>query len=170
MRTRRKGSGLPEPHTPWEEIVPGLWMGGHYWLDGAGTVHPVVADGRFDVVVSLFVRPDHGPPPGVDHRVAEIPDGPLTAEQLVTVRKLAQGAAQDVAEGRRVLVRCYAGFNRSGLVVGQTLVDLGHSPAEAVDLIRRRRSRHALHNGLFAQYLTTGLDVAALLAGLDAPS
>jgi hypothetical protein len=35
-------------------------------------------------------------------------------------------------------------------------------------LIRDRRSKWALNNALFVNYLTTGLDVARLLTGLDA--
>ncbi|MFD7731836.1 hypothetical protein ACFV6F_15790 [Kitasatospora phosalacinea] len=42
MKTRRKG-GAPDPGAPWDEIAPGLWMGGHHWTDAAGQLRPVVA-------------------------------------------------------------------------------------------------------------------------------
>ncbi len=66
-----------------------------------------------------------------------------------------------------MLVRCHSGYNRSGLVVAQTLIELGQDPATAIALVRQRRSPWALNNRTFEQYLTTGLDVAHLLAGLE---
>ncbi|MBE1532023.1 protein-tyrosine phosphatase family protein [Actinomadura algeriensis] len=73
-----------------------------------------------------------------------------------------------VGNGRRVLVRCHSGYNRSGLVVAQALVHLGYSVEDAIFLVRFRRSKWALNNSLFVDYLTTGLDVARLLTGLEA--
>lgn len=65
------------------------------------------------------------------------------------------------------MVRCHSGYNRSGLVVAQCLVDRGLTPAEAVARVRRGRSPWALNNQAFTSYLTAGLDIAALLVGLD---
>ncbi|MDX3076846.1 protein phosphatase [Streptomyces sp. MI02-7b] len=168
MKTRDRAGGVPGPRTPWEEITPGLWMGGHVRTDEYGTVHPVVVACGFDVVVSLVDLPGHGPgDPGVEHVVADLPDAPLTAGQLATVARLARGAARVVRDGRTILVRCHAGYNRSGLVVAQTLVELGHDAASAIALVRRHRSPWALNNPVFEQYLRCGLDVAGLLAGLE---
>ncbi|MEU3460660.1 protein phosphatase [Streptomyces sp. NPDC006733] len=167
MRTRQQKRGTPEPQAPWNEILPGLWMGGHSWRDSQGEVHQAVVDREFALVISLFTRPGHGPAPGVEHRVAEIPDDPLTSAQLAVVHQLAQYTAQAIGEGQRTLVRCCAGFNRSGLLVGQALIEQGYAPATAIDLIRQRRSPWALNNGIFEEYLTTGLDLAILLADLD---
>ncbi|MEU6242621.1 protein phosphatase [Streptomyces sp. NPDC047024] len=150
--------------------MPGLWMGGHYWVPGPGDIRQAVVGTEFELVISLFTAPGHGPAPEVGHRVAEIPDEPLTAAQLGTVRQLARHAAQPVGDGRRTLIRCNAGLNRSGLLVGQTLVELGHEPAAAIALIRQRRSPWALNNRIFEEYLTAGLDVAQLLTGLEMPS
>ncbi|MFE7328024.1 protein phosphatase [Streptomyces sp. NPDC057565] len=170
MKTRHKSRGIPEPQAPWNEIVPGLWMGGHYWMDGLGEVHQAVVDREFELVISLFTRPDHGPAPDVDHQVAEIPDDLLTSAQLSTVQQLAWYAARSVGDGHRTLVRCNAGFNRSGLLVGQALIELGYEPTTAIDLIRQRRSPWALNNRIFEEYLATCLDVACLLTSLDTPS
>jgi protein-tyrosine phosphatase len=142
-------------------------MGGHRWADADGGVRPVVVGAEFDLVISLFTRPGHGPPGGVEHVVAEMPDDPLTAAQIDRVRELARTAAGASREGRVTLVRCQYGYNRSGLVIAQTLIELGMDAASAIDLTRRRRSPWALHNLIFEQYLRTGLDIAALLAGLD---
>ncbi|MHA6757769.1 protein-tyrosine phosphatase family protein [Streptacidiphilus sp. PAMC 29251] len=125
---------------------------------------------EFDLVISLFTRAGHGPAPGVDHLVREIPDGPLTAEQLHSVQRLAVTATEAVRNDRTVLVRCHSGYNRSGLVVAQTLIELGQDATSAIALVRQRRSPWVLNNPIFEQYLTTGLDVAYLLAGLESAS
>ncbi|MFD8480611.1 protein phosphatase [Kitasatospora sp. NPDC059673] len=170
MKTRRKGNdGAPEPETPWNEVAPGLWMGGHHWRDPAGERHPVRVGAEFELVVSLFTTPRHGPAPGVEHLLAEVPDGPLDAEQLAAVQDAAERTAEAVASGRRVLVRCRSGYNRSGLVVAQALIELGADTTEAIRQVRTRRSPWALHNELFAAYLETGLGTARLLSSLTAP-
>ncbi|MEV5828648.1 hypothetical protein AB0L25_24115 [Spirillospora sp. NPDC052242] len=166
MRTR--GRRTPDAESPWDEIVPLLWMGGHHYRGPGGVRVPAVVGGEFDLVVSLYVRDGHGPGAGVEHRRAEIPDGPLTADQIEVVCGAAEAAAEAVRDGRRVLVRCHSGYNRSGLVVVQTLVGLGYGVEDAIFLVRYRRSKWALNNPLFVDYLNTGLDVARLLTGLDA--
>ncbi|MBD0689230.1 protein phosphatase [Streptomyces sp. CBMA123] len=167
MRTRQKDRDVPGPPEPWNEVLPGLWMGGHHFTPPGGELEPAVARGEFDLVVSLFTRPGHGPAPGVEHIVREVPDQPLSPGQLLAVQEAADLTAAAVRRGRRTLVRCHSGYNRSGLVVAQALVGLGHDPAEAVRLIRERRSPWALNNPVFVDYLNTGLDVAALLVGLS---
>jgi hypothetical protein len=167
VRTRQKDRDVPSPGAPWNEIRPGLWMGGHHWTDSAGELQTAVVKAEFDLVISLYTRPGHGPATGVEHRVAEMPDAALSAFQIGQVRQMAVIAATAVRTGGTTLVRCHAGYNRSGLVVAQTLINLGHEPRDAIQLIRQRRSPWALHNELFVQYLETGLDVAGLLVGLE---
>ena len=160
---------VPEPASPWSEITPRLWMGGHVWQDPDGALRAAVAGDEFDLVVSLVAAEGHGPDGHVEHLVAPLPDGPLEAEQIRTVQDLARTVAQAMRDGRVVLVRCRSGYNRSGLIVAQTLIELGDDASGAIDLIRRRRSAWALHNDIFVQYLITGLDVAGLLVGLGTP-
>ncbi|MFD7445675.1 protein phosphatase [Streptomyces sp. NPDC059909] len=121
-------------------------------------------------MISLFARAGHGPDPQVEHVVSEIPDAPLTAGQILTVQQLAVRAAQAVREGRTTLLCCHSGYNRSGLVAAQALIELGHDTTAAISLLRQKRSPRALNSQTFEQYLTTGLDVAYLLAGLETPS
>ncbi|WP_320777055.1 protein phosphatase [Streptomyces sp. CRN 30] len=166
MRTRRKQPDVPAPDSPWNEIVPGLWMGGHEFAGRAGERERVVVHAEFDLVLTLLRLPEHGPDEGVEHHVWPIPDGPLDGTQLAGVMRLAQTACEGLEGRRRVLVRCFHGYNRSGLVVAHSLVRRGRSPDEAIRLIRSRRSPWALHNQLFVDYLRAGLATARLLEEL----
>jgi len=166
LRTRRKQPDVPAPDDPWSEIVPGLWMGGHEFTGNSGQLEFAVVRDEFDVVLTLLRLPGHGPDPGVEHHVWAIPDGPLDGTQLAGVIRLAQAACDALDEGRRVLVRCYHGYNRSGLVVAHALIRRGCSPDEAIRLIRARRSPWALYNELFVEYLEAGLPTARLLEEL----
>ncbi|MFE9307589.1 protein phosphatase [Streptomyces sp. NPDC088353] len=166
MRTRSKQPDVPAPDSPWSEIVPGLWMGGHEFRTHSGQLELAVVRDEFDLVQTLLRLPGHGPDPGVEHHVWPIPDGPLDGTQLAGVMRLARAACDAVDQDRRVLVRCYSGYNRSGLVVAHALVRQGRSAEEAIRLIRARRSPWALHNDLFVDYLRTGLSTARLLEEL----
>ncbi|MFC4504060.1 MULTISPECIES: protein-tyrosine phosphatase family protein [Streptomyces] len=166
MRTRRKQPDVPAPDRPWDEIAPGLWMGGHEYRGPSGQPAFAVVRDEFDLVQTLLRLPGHGPDQGVEHQVWPIPDGPLDGTQLAGVIRLAQAAGDALDAGRKVLVRCYHGYNRSGLVVAHTLMRRGHSADDAVRLIRSRRSPWALHNELFVEYLRAGLPTARLLEEL----
>ncbi|MEW2358105.1 hypothetical protein [Spirillospora sp. NPDC029432] len=159
----RKGGRAPDADEPWNEIIPGLWMGGHVY--GGGT-QAIVRD-EFDVVLSLYGRDGHGPDEHVEHHYAPMPDGPLDPDQISAVCRLADIAAEAVRDGRTVLSRCHSGYNRSGLVTAQALIAMGYPVGDAIFLIRYRRSRWALNNPLFVDYLESGLDVARLLTGLE---
>jgi protein-tyrosine phosphatase len=141
-------------------------MGGHEFRRQGGLLESVVVRDEFDLVQTLLRLPGHGPDPGVEHQVWPIPDGPLDGTQLAGVIRLAQAAGEALDEGRRVLVRCYHGYNRSGLVVAQVLMHQGRGAEDAMRLIRTRRSPWALHNELFAEYLRAGLVTARLLEEL----
>jgi protein-tyrosine phosphatase len=55
--------------------------------------------------------------------------------------------------GNRVLIRCQAGLNRSGLVMALVLIREGYTPAEAIHLIRSQRGQAALCNSTFERWL-----------------
>ncbi|MFF4896737.1 protein phosphatase [Streptomyces sp. NPDC001068] len=141
-------------------------MGGHEFRGQAGQLESAVVRDEFDLVQSLLRLPGHGPDTGVEHQVWPIPDGPLDGTQLAGVMRLARTASEAVDTGRSVLVRCYSGYNRSGLVVAQALVHRGRTAEEAIRLVRSRRSPWALHNELFVAYLRAGLSTARLLEEL----
>ncbi|MBR7832066.1 dual specificity protein phosphatase family protein [Actinospica durhamensis] len=83
------------------------------------------------------------------------------------MQQVARAAARAVAGGRTTFVRCHSGYNRSGLVVVQALVELGHDVDAAIRLVQEKRSPWALNNAIFRDYLSTGLDVAYRLTGLQ---
>jgi protein-tyrosine phosphatase len=45
------------------------------------------------------------------------------------------------------------GWNRSGIITALALIKDGYKPKDAIDLIRARRSPHALCNEDFVRYL-----------------
>ncbi|MEU0007784.1 protein phosphatase [Streptomyces sp. NPDC006314] len=166
MRTSGERPDVPAPERPWSEIVPGLWMGGHEFRGRSGRLELAVVRDEFDVVQSLLRLSGYGPDAGVEHHVWPIPDGPLDGTQLAGVMRLARAVNETLDAGRRVLVRCHHGYNRSGLVIVHALVQRGHAPDEAIQLIRARRSAWALHNQLFVEYLRAGLPTVRLLEEL----
>jgi protein-tyrosine phosphatase len=56
-------------------------------------------------------------------------------------------------EDRKVLVRCQAGINRSGLVVALAMLRMGWTADAAIARIREVRSPYALFNQSFTRYL-----------------
>jgi hypothetical protein len=58
----------------------------------------------------------------------------------------------ELRRGRKVLVTCAQGRNRSALVVGEALIRLGGEPGETVLLIQAKRKR-ALSNRAFVDWL-----------------
>jgi protein-tyrosine phosphatase len=170
LRTRKRDHGDWDeddvPRQAWSEVAPGLWMGGHEYIADDGLPTKAIVTDEFDVVYSLTAKEGYGPPFGVEHYVLRLPDGVLTAQQIRDVEEFAASAAREYAAGRRVLVRCWAGMNRSGLVVAEVLIQSGYTAADAIAMIRKHRSPAALNNESFVAYLETGLALAAELSGL----
>ena len=73
---------------------------------------------------------------------------------LIKLRAIAQLGASLVREGHHVLSHCGMGFNRSALVAGLILTELGMPGAMAVERLRERRPG-ALFNDRFADYLSS---------------
>lgn len=71
---------------------------------------------------------------------------------LVRLRAIARLGASLIRDGHRVLSHCGMGFNRSALVAGLILMELGMSGSAAVARLRERRAG-ALYNEKFAEVL-----------------
>ena len=82
---------------------------------------------------------------------------PIFDEQLPdlpTLHAVGRMAADLIRQGHRVLAHCGMGFNRSALVAGVILTELGMTGSEAVQTLRARRPG-ALFNEVFADYLAS---------------
>lgn len=84
-----------------------------------------------------------------------LPDAALSEDQIRRALQGGRTVAEALTQGKRVLVTCYAGLNRSALVasLGLGLVtQLG--PLEIIARVRRRRSPDALSNRYFVGLIT----------------
>lgn len=133
------------------EILPGLWQGGTSESSHLGQpTKPNHYRGErpFDLIVTLYA--DAQPAPwGVEEIRYGFPDAALHAHDLERVRSIAIFVAQRWQSGARVLVRCQAGINRSGLVLTLILRELGWQSADAVAHLRTFRSPWVLSNSDF---------------------
>lgn len=84
-----------------------------------------------------------------------LPDSALSTDELRRALAAARHVAVALTDGRRVLVTCRAGLNRSALVASLGLgIVTRMQPGEIVELMRERRAPAALHNPFFVEYIT----------------
>ena len=136
-------------------IAPNLFQGG---TDDLDVIHLPVTNIRkrtdlpFDSIVTMYAwaRP-------ADWNVQEfrygVPDASITDIDLTRLREAVEFAYSRWKSGDRVLIRCQAGLNRSGLVTALVLIKEGHLPIDAINLLRAKRDRDALCNQDFAEWL-----------------
>ena len=142
------GSGvtqyIPIPNDPWNLITENLYQ---------GSAAHMIWEWEFESVYTLCGIRDTGPAPGIPHRRLLIPDdiggAPLTPDQFHSVTDMVTHVTMDLDARKKVLVRCRAGLNRSGLVVALVLVRQGMSTRDAIKLVREKRSPWALCNENF---------------------
>ena len=141
------------PTELWSEILPGLWQGGtdDDDVDVQKTV-PAIQPKDFDTVVTAYAWANP-----VDWFVKEIRfgfyDGTMTDFDPAELEDIVSMAYADWKRGKKVGVRCQAGMNRSGLIVALVLMKDGFTAEQAIGLIREKRSKHALFNKKFVEYL-----------------
>lgn len=138
-----------------DEIIPNLWQGSFPRLLSASEV-------GFQVVVLCASEKL-----GYDDKKKEyqaygmhIVEAPFddtvypSSEELTTAHWASVKVVNAVKEGKKVLVTCMAGLNRSGLVTAISVRALcslkGH---EAVELVKKARGDDALCNRVFASYV-----------------
>jgi hypothetical protein len=135
------------PLDGYDEVIPGLAQADTTW-----TPAELLDEHGFDAVFDLCGwRRDDGMEdrPYVFFQLDDVPSIP----DPVAIDDLGAAVAASVRAGRRVVVNCAAGLNRSGLVVGRALIWLGYAPADAIRLVREGRGPWALSNIEFARYL-----------------
>jgi len=137
------------------EILPGLWQGGTHDFDiiSYPKEYPIwKSKGEFDCVATLYALA-HPVGWGISERRFGFPDSALDRNSLTDIHAMADWVHEEWKSGKKVLVRCQMGWNRSGLVTALALMKDGHQAKDAIDLIRARRSPHALCNADFVRYL-----------------
>lgn len=138
------------------EIIPQLWQGSR---PRAGRE---VAEAGFDVLV-LCAR-EHQPAPDAYPGILVIlaPNDDhhfVTREDLQVAVRTASRVVAYLQQGKKVLVTCLAGINRSGLVVALTIHKfLGFSGKSCIDIVREKRrfadvGDEALTNTFFVEAL-----------------
>jgi len=143
------------PQDLYSEILPGLWQGGTHDFDTLEfpKEYPIWKSQReFDSVATLYAIA-HPVGWGVAERRYGFPDSVLSEKDIPEIHSIADWAYMEWKAGKKVLIRCQAGWNRSGICTALVLMMAGYDPKEAIDLIRARRSPHALCNADFVRYL-----------------
>ena len=133
------------PKDLYSEILPGLYMGGTHDDD-------VVFKGQkdnfhknnFDCVITMYAWAQYG-----------IPDSEIKDVELSKLLEIAQWGHKKWLCGERVLIRCQAGLNRSGLITALILLLEGMSPEQAIAQIRQKRSPVALFNKAYVDWILT---------------
>ena len=146
---------LLPPQDLYSEILPGLWQGGTHDFDTLEfpKEYPIWKSERdFDSVATLYAIA-HPVGWGVAERRYGFPDSALSEKDIPEILSLSEWIYREWKSGKKVLVRCQAGLNRSGILTALVLMRDGYSAKEAIDLIRKRRSPHALCNIHFVDYL-----------------
>ena len=138
-------------------IAPNLFQGG---TDDLDVIHLPQTNNRprtdlpFDAIVTMYAwaRP-------ADWNVQEfrygVPDASISDINLDRLREAVDFAYDHWKAGDRVLIRCQAGLNRSGLVMALVLIKDGNTPERAIEMIRETRGADALFNSNFTQWLLT---------------
>ena len=139
------------------EVAPGLYMGGT--LDSATIDQPQPLGGlsaadQFDCVVTMYAwaAPANW---GVEERRFGIPDAEINSKTLPVILELAHWAYTRWQSGKKVNIRCQAGWNRSGLVTALVLMISGFTASDAINTLRQKRSPHALCNSHYETWLLT---------------
>lgn len=141
----------------WSEVLPNLWQGG---TDDFDTVFDTrdknedafITKSDFDTVITAYAWAQP-----TDWLVKEFRypfyDGDMKDIDFKQIYQAVRIAHEDWKAGKKVLIRCQAGWNRSGLIMALVLIKEGYSAQEAIDLIRKQRSPHALCNARFVAWL-----------------
>ena len=133
------------PVEPYSEVVSGLFQ-------ASAELSAAEMLSMFDVLIDVGGWDRWVGEPDPRYRFYPLDDGPFIPDEEM-IHTVGESIAAHVREGKHVAVNCLAGVNRSGLLVGRTLIELGHSPDEAIVLVRTARGPRALSNKRFVDFL-----------------
>jgi len=105
-----------------------------------GSAPPISVEIPFDTIVlaAIEYQPEI---PGYEVIHVPLDDGPPpTREEKALIRDTAYEVARQIRSGQRVLVTCWQGRNRSGVIAGLALVELGVPGPRAARRIQRIRN------------------------------
>jgi len=125
------------------EILHPLYMGG--CIDG------VRLDDSYDVVYSLYPWEKYALGPTTERVEVQMYDSNVVETEVV--HDVADQVVAAFRAGRKTLVHCQAGINRSGMVTALALMKMGRSVEEAIALLRERRGEIVLVNVDFVRWL-----------------
>jgi hypothetical protein len=144
-----------QPTSLYSEIAPNLFMGGTADED---VIHQAVAynkartDLPFDAIITMYAWANPA-----DWRVQEfrygIYDSAITDIDLDRLKQAVEFGYNRWLSGDRVLVRCQAGLNRSGLVTALIMMSTGLDAETAIEQIRKNRADIALFNNNYVEWL-----------------
>ena len=144
-----------QPTSLYSEIAPNLFMGGTADED---VIHQAVAynkartDLPFDAIITMYAWANPA-----DWRVQEfrygIYDSAITDIDLDRLKQAVEFGYNRWLSGDRVLVRCQAGLNRSGLVAALIMMSTGLDAETAIEQIRKNRADIALFNNNYVEWL-----------------
>jgi len=142
-------------YTDADEVAPRLYVGSK----------PPPGRHVYDAIVLAAI--EYQPPahffPGTEVIHAPFDDAPgrlMRNDEIVTATRAAARVAKLLRSGRRVLVTCAMGLNRSALIAAIAMHAVyGMSPDEIVRRIRRARGMWALSNPNFEKLLRVTISV-----------
>ena len=133
------------PDEPFAEIIPGLFQ-------ASAALSPAEMLSMFDVLIDVGGRDRWVGEPDPRYRFHPLDDAPIIVD-VEMIHAVGERIASLVNEGKHVAVSCLGGVNRSGLLIGRAMVELGYSPEEAIEAIRSARGPIALNNDRFVRFL-----------------
>lgn len=137
------------------EIIPGVWQGAEppagWALSEAGFEILVLAAREAQWSADEF--------PGLIVYRVPLDDEvrPFSATELQRIEEIVEQVAMHAAVGRKTLISCVMGINRSGFITARVIQKLtGSSAGQAIAQVKRRRKPVALTNPAFVRTLLTG--------------
>jgi hypothetical protein len=134
------------------ELAHGLYQSGEPGT-GWGPTADEITEAGIDVIVNLYGRGHVPLQPGMLFMLWLVYDGP-ELPSIDALHDMADYLTRLIASGKKVLIHCQAGLNRSSLLAALVLMRVqGLNGPQAMARIRERRSPDALCNTTFAAFL-----------------